>query len=166
MNNTDKTIVVIVISIASLLIAQVIKFFIASIVNKKADHFVLFSTGGMPSSHSALVTSLTTSIGLFFQPIGVEFAISLVLALIVVHDSFNIRYEASKHARELNQIKLRLNLIENIDVEEKKLKEALGHRPREVAAGIILGIFIAFLGFWITLLIWVEILELSLIQWH
>ena len=68
--------------------------------------------GGMPSSHSALViinnihrTILSTHC--------VEFAISLVLAIIVIHDSFNIRYEVSKHARELNLIKLRLNLIEN-----------------------------------------------------
>ncbi len=146
--------IIIIITISSLLIAQVTKFFITSIVNKKIDEMVLFSTGGMPSSHSALVTSLTTAIGLFIQPIGVEFTIALVLALVVVHDSFGIRYEASKHARELNQIKLRLNLIENIDVEEKKLKEALGHRPREVAAGILLGISLAFMGYWIALLIW------------
>ncbi len=145
---------IIIITISSLIIAQVTKFFIASIVNKKVDEMVLFSTGGMPSSHSALVTSLTTSIGLFIQPIGVEFTIALVLALVVVHDSFGIRYEASKHARELNQIKLRLNLIENIDVEEKKLKEALGHRPREVAAGIILGALLSFIGYWIAVLIW------------
>lgn len=145
---------IIIISISSLLIAQVAKFFIAAIVNKKMDEMVLFSTGGMPSSHSALVTSLTTSIGLFIQPIGVEFTIALVLALVVVHDSFGIRYEASKHARELNQIKLRLNLIENIDIEEKKLKEALGHRPREVAAGILFGVLLAFIGYWIALLIW------------
>lgn len=146
--------IIIIITISSLLIAQVTKFFITSIVNKKIDEMVLFSTGGMPSSHSALVTSLTTAIGLFIQPIGVEFTIALVLALVVVHDSFGIRYEASKHARELNQIKLRLNLIENIDIEEKKLKEALGHRPREVAAGILLGILLAFMGYWIALLIW------------
>lgn len=146
--------IIIIITISSLLIAQITKFFITSIVNKKIDEMVLFSTGGMPSSHSALVTSLTTAIGLFIQPIGVEFTIALVLALVVVHDSFGIRYEASKHARELNQIKLRLNLIENIDIEEKKLKEALGHRPREVAAGILLGVLLAFMGYWIALLIW------------
>ena len=146
--------IIIIITISSLLIAQITKFFITAIVTKKIDEMVLFSTGGMPSSHSALVTSLTTAIGLFIQPIGVEFTIALVLALVVVHDSFGIRYEASKHARELNQIKLRLNLIENIDVEEKKLKEALGHRPREVAAGILLGVLLAFMGYWIALLIW------------
>lgn len=142
---------VIVISIVSLLVAQISKFFIDAIVNKKINESILISTGGMPSSHSALVTSLAVSIGLFevyeTGKVSTIFAIALVLALVVVHDSMGVRYEASKHARELNQIKLRLNLIENIDVEEKKLKEALGHKPREVFAGILLGALIAVIGF-------------------
>ncbi|MBN3490995.1 divergent PAP2 family protein [Acholeplasma equirhinis] len=144
---------VIIISIASMVIAQVLKFFIDAIINKRVNESILLSTGGMPSSHSALVTSLATSIGLFEihdnGQLSTIFAIALVLALVVLHDSMGIRYEASKHARELNQIKLRLNLIENIDVEEKKLKEALGHKPKEVFAGILLGAFIAIVGYFI-----------------
>ena len=145
---------VIMISIVSLLTAQVMKFIIDAIVNKKLNESILISTGGMPSSHSALVTSLAVSIALFeiheFGQVSTIFAIALVLALVVLHDSMGVRYEASKHARELNQIKLRLNLIENIDVEEKKLKEALGHKPREVFAGILLGALIAVIGFLIV----------------
>ncbi|HLT00509.1 MAG TPA: divergent PAP2 family protein [Acholeplasma sp.] len=145
---------VIIISIVSLLTAQVMKFIIDAIVNKKLNESILISTGGMPSSHSALVTSLAVSIALFeiheFGQVSTIFAIALVLALVVLHDSMGVRYEASKHARELNQIKLRLNLIENIDVEEKKLKEALGHKPREVFAGILLGALIAVIGFLIV----------------
>lgn len=142
---------VILISIAAMVIAQVSKFFIDAIVNKRVDETILLSTGGMPSSHSALVTALATSIGMFEYSdegtVGLAFAVSLVVALVVVHDSMGIRYEASKHARELNLIKLRLNLIENIDVEEKKLKEALGHKPKEVLVGTIIGITIALLGY-------------------
>lgn len=142
---------VIIITISAMLVAQILKFLIDFAVNKKPNESILISTGGMPSSHSALVTSLVTSIGLFQVyekgAVGLEFAISFVLALVVVHDAMGIRYEASKHARALNQIKLRLNLIENIDVEEKKLKEALGHKPREVLAGIFLGAIIAIIGF-------------------
>jgi len=145
---------VIIISIVSLLTAQVMKFIIDAIVNKKLNESILISTGGMPSSHSALVTSLAVSIALFeiheFGQVSTIFAIALVLALVVLHDSMGVRYEASKHARELNQIKLRLNLIENIDVEEKKLKEALGHKPREVFVGILLGALIAVIGFLIV----------------
>ncbi|CDR30105.1 Divergent PAP2 family [Acholeplasma oculi] len=144
---------VIVISIASMMIAQVSKFFIDALINKRVDESILISTGGMPSSHSALVTSLFVSIGLFdYETTGslsIGFAISLVVALVVIHDSMGIRYEASKHARELNQIKLRLNLIENIDIEEKKLKEALGHKPREVLVGIILGAILGIIGFYL-----------------
>ncbi|WP_162150729.1 divergent PAP2 family protein [Acholeplasma equifetale] len=147
---------VIIITLSAMLIAQVLKFMIHALIYKKFDQSVLISTGGMPSSHSALVTSLVTSIGLFEyhdnQTVGYPFAIALVLALVVLHDSMGIRYEASKHARELNQIKLRLNLIENIDVEEKKLKEALGHKPKEVLAGIILGVVIALIGYLIVTL--------------
>lgn len=142
----DHAQAIIIISLSTLLFAQVLKFIIAAIVNKRVDERILISTGGMPSSHSALVTSLMTAIALF-EGIGIAFSVALVLALVVVHDSFGIRYEASKHAKELNQIKFRLNLIENIEAEEKKLKEALGHRPREVAAGIVLGVLCACFGF-------------------
>ncbi|WP_162163873.1 divergent PAP2 family protein [Acholeplasma hippikon] len=142
---------VIIITISAMVIAQVLKFFIDFAINKKPNESILISTGGMPSSHSALVTSLVTAIGLFqiydTGKIGLEFAISFVLALVVVHDSMGIRYEASKHARALNEIKLRLNLIENIDIEEKKFKESLGHKPKEVLAGILLGCLVAVLGF-------------------
>src|SRR5690606_37881039 len=91
---------VILISISAMVIAQVSKFFIDAIVNKRVDESILLSTGGMPSSHSALVTSLATSIGMFqyhdTQTVGLAFAVSLVVALVVVHDSMGIRYEASK----------------------------------------------------------------------
>ena len=149
-NNAEA---VIIISLSAMFIAQVAKFVIDALINKRLDESILISTGGMPSSHSALVTALVISIGLFeisqTGSVGYPFAISLVLALVVVHDSMGIRYEASKHARELNLIKLRLNLIENIDVEEKKLKEALGHKPREVLAGVLLGVAVALIGFFI-----------------
>ncbi len=142
---------VIIISISSMVIAQVAKFFVDVIVNKRVDETILISTGGMPSSHSALVTALTVSIGMFdYHESGsfsLAFAVAIVLSLVVIHDSMGVRYEASKHARELNLIKLRLNLIENIDVEEKKLKEALGHKPKEVLVGVLLGAAIAVLGF-------------------
>lgn len=144
---------VIIISLSAMLTAQLIKFTVHAVVFKKIDESILISTGGMPSSHSALVTSLVTSIGMFEMhengTVSLIFAVALVLALVVVHDSMGIRYEASKHAKELNIIKLRLNLIENIDVEEKKLKEALGHKPREVLVGVCFGVLFAVFGFFI-----------------
>ncbi len=147
----ESTEAIIIITITAMLLTQTIKVVIHFFINKKCDEKVFFSTGGMPSSHSALVTSLATAIGLFqYHEAGkfsYPFAVSIVLALIVIHDSVGIRYESSKHARELNQIKFRLNLIENIEAEEKKLKEALGHRPIEVLIGVIFGALIAIIGF-------------------
>ncbi|WP_025724934.1 divergent PAP2 family protein [Acholeplasma granularum] len=144
---------VLITSIASMIIAQVIKFFVDGITNKKLDESILISTGGMPSSHSALVTSLVVSIGMFDfyerQTMSIGLAIAIVVALVVVHDSMGIRLEASKHAMELNVIKYRLNLIENIDIEEKKLKEKLGHKPKEVLMGILLGAACGVIGFFI-----------------
>ena len=144
----DYAVEIIYNSILALVAAQVIKFIIFSIKEKKMISKALISTGGMPSSHSSLVSALTMSIYLY-HGVNVYFAIALVLSLVIIHDAMGIRYEASKHARALNQIKLRLNLIENIDVEEKKLKEALGHKPREVLAGVILGVAVAIIGFYI-----------------
>lgn len=142
---------VIIITVVSMFLAQVLKFAFDAIKNRRFNREILISTGGMPSSHSSLVMSLVVSIGLFQYDlhgfVGLEFAVSLVLALVVIHDAMGVRYEASKHARELNNIKLRLNLIENIDIEEKKLKESLGHKPKEVLAGVILGIIVAVIGF-------------------
>jgi|SRR5690554_902368 len=144
---------VLITSLAAMFIAQVSKFFIDGFINKKLNESILISTGGMPSSHSALVTALFVSIGMFDyhynNTLSIGFTISFVIALVVIHDSMGIRLEASKHAMELNVIKYRLNLIENIDIEEKKLKEKLGHKPKEVLAGILLGAFVGVIGFFI-----------------
>lgn len=145
MSNPEK---IIVITITALVLAQLLKFVIHSLVKKTIDEKILFSTGGMPSSHSAIVTALTTSIYLF-DGLGYPFVISLILMLIVTHDSSGVRYEASKHARDINIIKAKLNLIENIETEEKKLKESLGHRPREVVVGMIFGAVCAIIGYYI-----------------
>lgn len=106
----------------------------------------LISTGGMPSSHSALVTAMTASIYLY-RGVDLYFAISLMVALVVIHDSMGIRLEASKHAMMLNQINEKLGLdVDHIN-KGKALKEPLGHFPIEVFAGVVLGILCAFLGY-------------------
>ncbi len=146
-HNTEK---IILTTITAMLLAQIIKFIIAAIVNKKTDGKILFSTGGMPSSHSALVTSLLVSIALFEGVYNTTFAVALVLSMVVIHDSIGVRYEASKHARSLNEIKMRLNIIENIEAEERKLKESLGHKPLEALIGSIFGAVIA-ITLWLIL---------------
>lgn len=135
-------------SIIALLAAQFLKFITFSIKEKSLYPKALISTGGMPSSHSALVTSLTASIYLY-EGIGLYFAISLTLALVVIHDSMGIRLEASKHAMMLNDISEKLGLETEHINKGKALKEPLGHFPKEVFAGVILGILISILGYYI-----------------
>ncbi len=135
-------------TIIALLAAQFLKFFSVSFKEKKPNLRVLITTGGMPSSHSATVASLTASIYLY-EGVGLYFAISLTLALIVIHDSMGIRLEASKHAMMLNTINEKLGLETDHINKGKALKEPLGHFPIEVFAGVVLGLIIATLGFYI-----------------
>ena len=99
---------------------------------------VLLSTGGMPSSHSALVTSLATASGLQFGFGSGYFAIASVLALIVMYDARGVRQESGQHARILNQI-LR-ELFSGHAISERELKELLGHTTTEVFVGAVVGI--------------------------
>lgn len=137
------------ISFVSLAIAQLSKLFTKYFVKGEWDFPVVFSTGGMPSSHTSLVTTLTTSIGLIYGFRNIEFAISLVFSLVIIHDAMGIRYEAGKHASVLNKIAKDIQSIitleEGYDV---KFKELLGHHPIEVFGGFVLGIVIALIGYY------------------
>lgn len=99
---------------------------------------VLFSTGGMPSSHSALVTSLATATGIQYGFESAYFAIATVLALIVMYDARGVRQESGQHARVLNHIVR--ELMSGHTISERELKELLGHTTMEVFVGGIVGI--------------------------
>jgi acid phosphatase family membrane protein YuiD len=99
---------------------------------------VLFGTGGMPSSHSALVTSLATATGIQFGFESAYFAISCVLALIVMYDARGVRQESGQHARVLNEIVR--ELMSGHTISERELKELLGHTTIEVFVGALVGI--------------------------
>ncbi len=123
----------------SLMLCQVIKFIIESLKSKKLEFKRLFSgSGGMPSSHTALAASILTIISLE-EGITPSFGIALVVFLIVSYDAANVRLETGRQAKTLNA------LVETIFNEGKydKLKEELGHKPKEVFFGIILGILVA-----------------------
>ena len=121
--------------------AQVLKTIIHFIINKKFDIHRLFGDGGMPSGHSATVTSLATISALFYGTGSFEFAVTAILAIIVCHDAMGVRLETGKQAIVINEI-----LESLLDVQKKpevKLKEFVGHTPLQVLAGAILGILIA-----------------------
>lgn len=134
--------------------AQFIKVPLAYILTRKIDWRLLTSTGGMPSSHSAAVTALSTSVALI-EGIGSSyFAISVVFAVIVMFDATGIRRHAGYHATVINQLVADFNKLvtevkswpkkENED-KRAELKELLGHQPIEVFFGGLLGVALAFL---------------------
>ena len=103
----------------------------------------LVGSGGMPSSHTALVVGLATAVG---KKAGVNselFAIVVVFTLVVMYDATGVRQAAGKQARVLN--KLVQELKADHTVHDTRLKELLGHTPLEVLAGALLGISIAYL---------------------
>lgn len=124
--------------------AQVIKFIIDFWVNKKMDAERLFGPGGMPSSHSAAVCALCVSAAKIYGPASPYFAISLVLALVVMHDARGVRLQAGYQAQVLNRIIASLKEQGNKPFEDVELlKEIIGHTPFQVHVGGIIGIITA-----------------------
>lgn len=121
-------------------VVQSLKVIIELIKNKKLNVRRMWGSGGMPSSHSALMTSFATIIGITEGVESPLFAFSVIMTSIVMYDAAGVRRAAGKQARVLNQI------IESegkdINIQEK-LIELLGHTPVEVFAGAIIGIMIA-----------------------
>lgn len=140
---------------------------IAAQVLKTVHHMIKFKTfnperiigaGGMPSSHSSLVVSVVIYTLRYRGLSSTDFAFAMILAGIVIYDAMSVRYNAGLHAKELNRLRKIIDEIddeisqladkpedEDIDdlVNQKDLKEFLGHTPIEVLAGSLLGIVIA-----------------------
>ena len=118
------------------------------IFNKSVDFRVLTTTGGMPSSHSAAVVSLSTAVGLINGWDSVAFAIAVGYALIVMQDAAGLRRASGKMAVCLNKIMDDFYKHDALSAGEK-LKEMLGHTPFEVFAGAIFGcLFSYFIHFY------------------
>lgn len=130
----------IITAITSWLIAQVLKLIIHTVIYKKFDITRLFGDGGMPSGHSATVCSLAVICGLVCGTGSIEFAISVILAIIVCHDAMGVRLETGKQAILLNEIIESFNVLATEKLPEVKLKEFVGHTPIQVISGALLGI--------------------------
>lgn len=124
-------------------LAQVIKVVLTFLEERRIDFGKLMSSGGMPSSHSALITAMAVSVGKLVGFDSVEFAIAAVVSMVVMYDAANVRREAGKHAELLN--KIAHDLYPDNHMHQEKLKELLGHKVIEVAAGAVLGITIGIL---------------------
>jgi acid phosphatase family membrane protein YuiD len=123
------------------LIAQFLKVPIEYLETRRINWALWFSAGGMPSSHSALITSATLSIGLYHGFDHPVFALAVAVWMVVTYDAAGVRRQAGFHAQRINL--LIDELIKGHPISEKRLKEVLGHTPRQVLAGVLLGIAVS-----------------------
>ncbi len=135
--------------LSSWFLAQVLKTIIHIFIYKRLDLKRLFGDGGMPSGHSATVTSLAVIIALTYGPGSVEFAISGILAIIVCHDATGVRLETEKQAFIINELVKAFSELSEEKIPEVKLKQFVGHTPVQVMAGILLGLVNACLMYWV-----------------
>lgn len=136
---------ILVSSVVSWTVAQLLKTLIDFGLNKSFNAERLVGSGGMPSSHSSTVCSLTAAAAIKYGAGSFEFAVSFVLAMVVMYDAIGVRRETGKQAKLLNSILMENPLKLNAEVLQEKLKEYVGHTPLQVLAGAILGIGITFL---------------------
>ncbi|MFH1429636.1 MAG: divergent PAP2 family protein [Candidatus Margulisiibacteriota bacterium] len=132
-------------AIMASVVAQVLKLFTYYIQEHRINFRHLVTTGGMPSSHTAMVCALATSIGMLHGWKSSEFAIAFVFSSIVMYDAAGVRRAAGKQAKILNQIMD--DVVNRGRITGGKLTELIGHTPLEVFAGAILGVLIAFIMF-------------------
>ena len=139
-----------IVSVSSWFVAQFLKTVLYALENKKWDWTRLFGDGGMPSGHSATVSSLAVLSALTFGFGSFEFAVTAILAIIVCHDAMGVRLETGKQAVKINEILEAFELLAPDKISEANLKEFVGHTPIQVMAGILLGIANAIvMHFWI-----------------
>jgi uncharacterized protein len=122
-------------------VAQLLKIIIVFHKSKKIDITRFVGSGGMPSSHTSFVMSLATSIGKLYGWSSPLFALSLCFAFVVMYDAAGVRRAAGYQAKVLNMIID--DLAHHKPLANERLKELLGHTPKEVMAGAVLGIVIA-----------------------
>ena len=130
-------------------LAQLSKTFVAFLQGKGLRLRYLLGSGGMPSSHSAFVTALATSVAMIQGVGSVTFAISAILALVVMYDAAGVRQSVSRQSTILNRIVKELRLGRPVAELESDLRELVGHTPFQVVAGAALGVAVTLI--WITI---------------
>ena len=137
------------ISFVAWFIAQALKVIGGLITEKRLDMSFFVRSGGMPSSHTALVTSLATAVGILQGFNSVEFAIAMVFSGIVMYDAAGVRRAVGQQSIILNRILRELRERRSKDVEHD-VRELIGHTPFQVFSGALLGIGIAILWLWVS----------------
>ena len=121
-------------------IAQAAKVILTSMRQRRLNLRVLAETGGMPSSHAAIVMGMTTAVGKYAGVTSAAFAIALIFSFVVMYDAAGLRRAAGRQAAILNR--LVEDLVHMRGMQEQRLRELLGHTPVEVLMGALLGIVV------------------------
>ncbi len=129
----------------ALVSAQALKVVISLFTEKKINFRRFLDTGNMPSSHTSSVVSLATAVGIREGIGSTFFAISVVFAVVVMYDATGVRRAAGRQASVLNKILENIKQKEGLVIIEENLKELLGHTPKEVFGGAVLGVLVGFL---------------------
>jgi acid phosphatase family membrane protein YuiD len=129
------------VALSSWMLAQCLKVVFYFLKEKRINFRRIVGAGGMPSSHTALVASLATAIGIEYGWDSTYTALAMIYAFIVMYDAAGVRLAASRQAVTLNKIVD--ELFEEGEIHQERLKELLGHTPVEVIAGATLGIVMA-----------------------
>ncbi|MEO8356565.1 MAG: divergent PAP2 family protein [Chloroflexota bacterium] len=138
---------VLIAGLSAWLLAQIIKIPLDYLRTRRWNWALLLTTGGMPSSHSSLMTATTHAIGLYEGFASPLFAIAVAITMIVIYDAANVRRQAGIHAQRINVIFS--ELLRGHPINERDLREVLGHTPLEVVGGVLFGLLIA-TGQWLV----------------
>ncbi len=130
-------------------LAQTMKVIIVLVTKRQLDLRYFVISGGMPSAHSATVSSLATTIAMVEGLDSAAFGISVILAMIVMYDAAGLRQSVGKQAAVLNRVMRELRLHRPLAEFGRDLKEFIGHTKLEVIVGGLLGIVFAWT--WLTL---------------
>ena len=133
-------------AVAGWLSSQVMKVFTHAVIYKEWDFKRFWGDGGMPSSHTATVSSLGFMAGLTYGFASFQFAVCAIFTMVVCRDAMGVRLETGKQAVVINELK---KLLSNEKIDEIKLKEFVGHTPVQVIAGLVLGLIVALVMNWI-----------------
>ncbi len=133
------------VALLACIMAQVLKMVVELFQHRQINLQALFTSGGMPSSHSAFVAALAVGVGQTKGWASPEFALALVFAIIVMYDAAGVRQAAGLQARILNQIIDEL-FQEDHHLNQDRLKELLGHTPVQVIAGFCLGVAVSWVA--------------------
>ena len=135
---------VLMVALLSWLVAQLLKIIINLVITREFDITRLWGDGGMPSAHSAFVTSAALMCGWWQGFSSAAFGIAIVIAIVVMHDASGVRLEVGKQAvitKELVEIVNQLfNDETNSEIKAEKLKELVGHTPLQVCVGSFVGV--------------------------